>query len=207
MHNDTPHRPSVSIDNRRAAYDGVCALIARGHRRVRMLAGSLAASDRARLRHLGYAQALDEAGLAPLPPVEVGFNARELPDAVLAHLSAAATRPTALFCSNDLLAMVVMRGLARAGFSVPGDLSVLGFDGLAIGELLAPSLASVATPNRDIGRHAWRRLVERIDGARPADAALILPHSVRDGATIAPPADIQVEMMDSRTHGAGEVAN
>lgn len=193
MHNDTQRRPSVSVDNRRAAYDGVRMLTARGHRRVLMLAGSLAASDRARQRHLGYAQALEESGVATLPPVEVDFNAPELPDAVLAHLTAQATRPTALFCSNDLLAMVVMRGLRRAGFSIPDDLSVLGFDGIAIGELLAPPLASVATPNRDIGRHAWRRLVECIGGATIERASLILPHTVRDGATVAPPAaDLQL---------------
>ncbi|MBJ9917023.1 substrate-binding domain-containing protein [Burkholderia cenocepacia] len=188
MHNDTQRRPSVSVDNRRAAYDGVQLLTARGHRRVLMLAGSLAASDRARQRHLGYAQALEESGVATLPPVEVDFNAPELPDAVLAHLTAHATRPTALFCSNDLLAMVVMRGLRRAGFSIPDDLSVLGFDGIAIGELLAPPLASVATPNRDIGRHAWQRLVESIGGAAIERTSMILPHAVRDGATIAPSA-------------------
>lgn len=193
MHNDTQRRPSVSVDNRSAAYDGVRLLTARGHRRVLMLAGSLAASDRARQRHLGYAQALEESGVATLPPVEVDFNAPELPDAVLAHLTAHATRPTALFCSNDLLAMVVMRGLRRAGFSIPDDLSVLGFDGIAIGELLAPPLASVATPNRDIGRHAWQRLVECIGGAAIERTSLILPHVVRDGATVAPPAtDLQL---------------
>ncbi len=50
MHNDTVRRPSVSVDNRLAAYDGVRMLIAHGHRRILMLAGTLAASDRARLR-------------------------------------------------------------------------------------------------------------------------------------------------------------
>lgn len=48
MHNDTPHYPSVAVDNHQAAYDGVSHLIASGHRRVLMLAGSLAASDRAK---------------------------------------------------------------------------------------------------------------------------------------------------------------
>ncbi|AEA59871.1 substrate-binding domain-containing protein [Burkholderia gladioli] len=184
MHNDTPHRPSVAVDNRQAAYDGVSHLIARGHRRVLMLAGSLAASDRARQRHLGYAQALADHGLESLPALEIDFNAPELPNAVLAHLTAKATRPTAIFCSNDLLAMVVMRGLRRAKFRVPDDISVLGFDGLAIGELLAPPLASVATPNREIGRSAWRRLAERRAGETHAAPALLLQHTVRDGGSV-----------------------
>ncbi|AOK30128.1 MULTISPECIES: LacI family DNA-binding transcriptional regulator [Burkholderia] len=189
MHNDTPHRPSVAVDNYRAAYDGVQMLIGQGHRRVLMLTGSLDASDRARQRARGYTQALADHGLAPLPALEVDFNAQALPPAVLAHLSAPATRPTALFCSNDWLAMVVMRGLRDARLTVPHDISVLGFDGLAVGELLAPPLASIATPNREIGRAAWRRLTERIAGEHHAPLALTLPHTLRAGATVAPPRD------------------
>ncbi len=185
MHNDTPHRPSVSVDNRLAAYDGVSHLIARGHHQVMMVAGSLAASDRAKQRHLGYTQALADRGLEPLPVLEIEFTAPELPGAVLARLIAPATRPTAIFCSNDLLAMVVMRGLRGAKFRIPDDVSVLGFDGLAIGELLAPSLASVATPNREIGRSAWRRLAERLAGHSHPKPALTLRHTVRDGGSIA----------------------
>ncbi|WP_042301130.1 LacI family DNA-binding transcriptional regulator [Paraburkholderia kururiensis] len=189
MHNDTVRRPSVSVDNRLAAYDGVRMLIAHGHRRILMLAGTLAASDRARLRYTGYAQAMEQAGLTPMPALEIDFNADELAPSVLAHLTSpanGAARPTALFCSNDLLAMVVMRGLRRARFEVPDDMSILGFDGLAMGELLSPPLASICTPNREIGCAAWQRLIARLD-ATYADASLTLtlPHTLREGATIA----------------------
>jgi DNA-binding LacI/PurR family transcriptional regulator len=191
MHNDTVRRPSVCVDNRLAAYDGVRRLIAHGHRRILMLAGSFAASDRARQRHLGYTQAMEQAGLTAAPALEVDFNAEELAPSVLAHLTHGANRPTALFCSNDLLAMVVMRGLRRARLKIPHDMSILGFDGLAMGELLSPALASICAPNREIGCAAWRRLLARIGNARdqrtfaPASLALTLPHSVREGATIA----------------------
>jgi DNA-binding LacI/PurR family transcriptional regulator len=110
-HNDTACRPSVSVNNRRAARDGVRVLIAQGHRRIMMLAGSLTASDRARQRHLGYCDAMQEAGLEARAAIEVDFNAERLEPAVLAQLSDDAERPSALFCSNDLLAMVVMRDL------------------------------------------------------------------------------------------------
>jgi DNA-binding LacI/PurR family transcriptional regulator len=185
MHNDTVRRPSVSVDNRLAAFEGVRMLIAHGHRRILMLAGTLAASDRARLRHVGYAQAMQQAGLTPAPALEIDFNADELAPSVLAHLTGS-QRPTALFCSNDLLAMVVMRGLRRAYFEVPRDMSILGFDGLAMGELLAPPLSSICSPNREIGCAAWRRLIARIDGNyADASLSLTLPHTLREGATIA----------------------
>jgi DNA-binding LacI/PurR family transcriptional regulator len=165
-------------------------LIAHGHRRILMLAGTLAASDRARLRHLGYAQAMQQAGLTPAPALEIDFNADELAPSVLAHLTNGPNRPTALFCSNDLLAMVVMRGLRRARLQIPTDMSILGFDGLAMGELLQPPLASICAPNREIGCAAWQRLLARIDGTY-TDASLALtltltlPHTLREGATIA----------------------
>lgn len=186
MHNDTVRRPSVSVDNRLAAFEGVRMLIAHGHRRILMLAGTLAASDRARLRHVGYTQAMQQAGLTPAPALEIDFNSEALAPSVLAHLASGPHRPTALFCSNDLLAMVVMRGLRGARLSVPGDMSILGFDGLAMGELLAPALASICAPNREIGCAAWRRLIARIDGEyADASLSLTLPHTLREGATIA----------------------
>ncbi len=185
MHNDTARRPSVSVDNRRAAFDGVRMLIEHGHERVTMVAGTLAESDRAQLRYRGYAEAMQQAGLEPVPALEVDFNADELAPSVLAHLTSGPKRPTALFCSNDLLAMVVMRGLRRARYSVPENMSILGFDGLAVSDLLSPPLASIATPNREIGCSAWRRLMARIEGADDGESlSLRLPHALRPGATI-----------------------
>lgn len=209
MHNDTVRRPSVSVDNRQAAYDGVRMLIAHGHRRILMLAGTFAASDRARQRYTGYAQAMQNAGLEPAPALEVDFNAEELAPSVLKHLTSGAARPTALFCSNDLLAMVVIRGLRRARMNVPRDMSILGFDGLAVGEMLSPPLASISSPNRGIGCAAWHRLIERIDGQRanalPAEnqsLSLVLPHTLRHGATVTAIAHAPSMAGTSRGNGA-----
>lgn len=191
MHNDTKRRPSVSVDNHQAAFDGIRMLIAHGHRRILMLAGTLAASDRARQRHAGYTEAMRQAGLSPAPALEIDFNADELAPSVLSHLTHGPRRPTALFCSNDLLAMVVMRGLRRARMRVPQDMSILGFDGLAVSELLAPPLASIGTPNREIGCSAWQRLMARIGGEHAGASSLgfALPHTLRLGGTIAAIAD------------------
>ncbi|OHX13367.1 LacI family transcriptional regulator [Chromobacterium sphagni] len=186
VYNHCESRPCVAVDNCRAARDGVQLLLARGHRRIRMLTGSLAASDRAAQRHQGYCQALEAAGLEAPPAIEIDFNSETLPDEVAALLARPDTRPDALFCGNDRLAMLVMRSLARRGLRVPRDIAILGFDGLAVGELLSPPLASVSQPNFDIGALAVSTLDAWLQGF-PADSARILPHGLRHGGSIASP--------------------
>ena len=163
-----------------------------------MVSGALHASDRAKRRYLGYGDAMQAAGLTPQPAFEIDFNSGARGERVrewLAQRERDGARPTALFCSNDLLALGVMRALREAGLRVPDDMSVLGFDGLAVGELLSPTLATVVQPSVDIGRHAAQRLLAQIDaraGTTPEQAAalghaLILPHAIRRGGTVSAP--------------------
>src|SRR5690606_31135150 len=70
--------PVVSIDNAAAAEAAVHGLIARGHRRIAMLAGRYSASDRSLERRRGYERAMKRAGLAPGPVLEVDFDAADL---------------------------------------------------------------------------------------------------------------------------------
>lgn len=178
-------RPSVSVDNRAASREAVNLLVAQGHRRILMLAGTLHASDRARQRFLGYRDALRAANLAPTAPIEIDFNAERLPEAAMRVLCRRRARATAIFCSNDMLAIVAMRSLRDAGLQVPRDISIVGFDGLPVGELLSPSLATVCQPNREIGARAWTELHERMQGG-PA-RHVILAHRIRAGGSVAPP--------------------
>lgn len=187
LYNDAQIRPAVSVDNRLAAADGVKMLIDAGHRDIAMISGALHASDRAKRRYLGYCDAMTMAGLSPRPALEIDFNAGARAAHVreaLAQRTDAAWCPTALFCSNDLLALGVMRALRESGLRIPDDMSILGFDGLAFGELLSPTLATVSQPSVDIGRHAALRLLDQIAGRTDGGRALILPHAVRMGGTV-----------------------
>ncbi len=181
-YNHSSHHPCVCVDNRAAARDAVALLLARGHRRVRMLSGSRTASDRAVQRYLGYCDALAQAGIRPLPPLEIDFGSLRLSAPVLRRLTDARSRPTALFCGNDQLALVVMRSLRDAGIRVPEDISVIGFDGLVIGELLTPALATVCQPNRDIGVEAWRLLEIALKGG--LSQSTVLPYRLREAGTV-----------------------
>lgn len=180
-------RLAVSVNNRRAAAEMTGHLAGLGHRRIVMLAGSLVTSDRAAQRYLGYRDAMRAAGLPPRPLVEMpdhlGGNV-----ARLRELLAGRAAPTALFCSNDLLALAVIRDLRACGRRVPDDVSVAGFDGTAFASLATPALTTVAQPSADMGARAMRLLAARLDGKRNLDS-LELPHRLRVGESTraAPP--------------------
>lgn len=62
--------------------------------------------------------------------------------------------PTVWFCSNDLLALKTMNALKSTGRRIPQDVSVVGFDGMGLGQLVSPNLATVAVPHIDMGKMA-----------------------------------------------------
>jgi len=173
------NRSTVSIDNRQAAYELVCELIGKGHRRIAMVAGNLSESDRSVERYAGYSDALAEHDLKPIDIVEVGFENPHLSD-VVAELPMGENSPTAYFCSTDLLAISMIRALSQFGLKVPDDVSVVGFDGISIGESLIPNLATAVQPAEAMGNWAATHLVSRIEEGAPAQN-VVLPHYIRQG--------------------------
>ncbi len=190
-HGTPPGRYSVSVDNRASACEGVKALIAAGHRRIVVVSGAFMASDRARQRFAGYEDAMRAHGLAPLAPVclpsHTASNAAQIRE-LMAH----ADTPTAFFCTNDLLAIGVISDLKRLGLRVPRDVSVLGYDGIALGALVEPPLATVVQPNSEIGAQAVRQLLHRLKHRNTihddaAEGAFLLPHTLRVAGTVGAP--------------------
>jgi len=64
------------------------------------------------------------------------------------------TLPTAIMCSNDMLAIGVLHKLSRSGLQVPGDVSVIGFDDIHMAEMMIPSLTSVQMSRSDLAHAA-----------------------------------------------------
>ena len=180
-------RLSVSVDNRAAAHDAVAHLIALGHTRIQMLSGYFHASDRAIQRYHGYVDAMREHGLTPLTPIEVPRHTGLGVD-YLQSFADPQQRPSALFCSNDLLAFAAMRDLRALGLRVPQDISVMGFDGIPLGEMMSPVLASAVQPSEQIGEVALRTLVAAIEQGSPdgagQPASSILAHAIRHGGSV-----------------------
>lgn len=182
-------RHSVSVDNRTSACEGVNALIAAGHRRIAVISGAFTASDRARQRFAGYADAMRAHGLPVLDPVNLPSHTASNAAQIRALMDGGQA-PTAFFCTNDLLAIGVISDLKRLGLRVPRDVSVLGYDGIALGALVEPPLATVVQPNADIGAHAIGELLQRLGAVPPAanGHATLLPHAIRIEGTVSAPA-------------------
>lgn len=174
-------RPSVCVDNHMAARDVVQHLIDFGHTDIHMVAGCFSQSDRSRQRFAGYKDAMNQAGLVWRAPLELPFNTTDSRSELQALLQGR-QRPTALFCSNDQLALTVIRDLHLLGLQVPEDVSVVGFDGVQMGNLMTPALTTMVQPTADIGRIAVDWLLQIIAGERNSTPAL-LPHTLRPGGT------------------------
>ncbi|EJM98166.1 LacI family DNA-binding transcriptional regulator [Herbaspirillum sp. YR522] len=187
-----PPRASVSVDNRAAACDAVRHLLAAGHRRIRMLSGRFDASDRAMQRYLGYLDAMRAGGVEPMPPIELELHTLTAAADYQQMLADPGLRPSALFCSNDMLAMSAMRDLRALGLRLPQDMSVMGFDGIPIGALVEPVLASVVQPSEQIGDVALRTLLALLEqrGGKSAPPAgpgrQVLAHGIRSGGSVSP---------------------
>lgn len=137
-------------------------------------------------RRSGFEEALNERGLN-LAKGYVAEGAYTYESGIEAgrRLLSMAEPPTAIFAGNDEMAAGVLQAARQAGVKVPEQLSVVGFDDFQIASRLWPTLTTVRTPTREIGRLAAERLMGREDEGRdPKDR---LPSLVVRESTAPPP--------------------
>ncbi|GAA1362910.1 LacI family DNA-binding transcriptional regulator [Streptomyces beijiangensis] len=115
-------------------------------------------------------------------PLNVGA-ARQAAEAALAG---PVPHPTAIVCDDDIMAAGACKAARRLGLRVPEDLSVTGFDDLALATAIEPELTTVALPAEQIGRRGMAALLAVLDGTQPAPGTLPVQLLVR-GSTAPPP--------------------
>lgn len=154
---------SVYIDNVMAAGAAVDYLVTLGHRDIAFIAGP-SSSPICVDREQGYQLALQRAKIPANPAltavgdfsIEAGERAIEL------FLSQGQTF-SAVFCSNDEMAIGAMRALSAHGLRVPDDVSVVGFDDIRFARYTSPSLTTVAQPKNALGREAMTMMIELLN--------------------------------------------
>lgn len=162
-----------------------------GHRRIAFITGSPDSPATAR-RVRGFTSAMNAAGL-PVDGnvVPARYTVRSNHAATLELLSRP-DRPTAILAANDRGATGVMLAAASLGLSVPGDLSVVGYDDEQIlAADVPPGITTIALPHREMGRRATADLLARIAGEpRPPGGTEMLPClPVVRGTVSRPPRD------------------
>ncbi|WP_375173270.1 LacI family DNA-binding transcriptional regulator [Pseudooceanicola sp.] len=185
FHDPIDGLPTAHVDNFDAAREVARRFAELGHRRTAFLALRFATSDRSRNRYAGFhaecrARGLPDPALIELSEAEA--NTPELLSGILATLQGL----SAVFASNDFLAIAVQKAARLMGKRVPRDLSVVGFDGIEIGRLLDVPLATIETAPEAMGRQAARTLLDLMQGG-PCIQQPPLPFDFRAGGTLAPP--------------------
>ena len=159
----------VAVDDVRAAAVGVRHLLDLGHRRVAYVSSGLVEPATQSARFEGYRRALRGAGVEPRPDLVLHWEQpaylRSDPDlrAALERILAAPAPPTAFFGSNDLVAIDLVEALEELGLGVPADVSVVGFDDIAVAGLGRVALTTVAQPRDKLAGAATEILIRRIE--------------------------------------------
>lgn len=169
--------PTIDSDNLAGARAATEHLIQLGHRRIGFLGGR-PDLESARLREVGYREALKDAGIGIDPSLmRVGGYRPDLADSPAHDLLTLPDLPTAIFAANDLSAIRTMEVAQELGLRVPDDVSVIGFDNVPESALTDPPLTTVAQPIHTMGAEALRMVVDLIDG-KQRDPHLRLPTSI-----------------------------
>jgi len=138
-------------------------LIRRGHREIGCLTGPKD-HPRSRERYRGFALALQDAGLSLRPEwVAAGELTAAGGYEACCRLLDSGAAPRALFAFNDLMAMGAYRAILERGLSIPGDISVIGYDDLEFAPYLFPALTTVRQPSFDLGLQAAELLIRNLE--------------------------------------------
>ena len=168
---------NVGFRNADAMTEIVDLLVSLGHRRIAMLAGITDGNDRALGRLDGVRRRL-ASHARPLRPdllVECAYTIHDARSAfsTLWDRSTPLTRPTALICGNDVIAIGALFEARRRGIAVPDALSITGFDNLAISSEIDPAITTVDVPAEAMGRDAAAALIDAIDNGHAVESRLL----------------------------------
>ncbi|WP_312348222.1 LacI family DNA-binding transcriptional regulator [Actinomyces sp.] len=175
--------PSVRQDAVAPMRDLTGLLIGQGHRSIAHVAGP-PEFVHSRSRHRAWEETMAAAGLDTGKVVEGDFSYRG-GQAAARQLMTVPDRPTGVVCANDLMAVGFIRECQDLGLDVPGDVSVTGYDGIALGTYIRPTLTTARTSPRRLAAEAARVLLETIDGGAPVDRE-IPPAEIVLGESTAP---------------------
>jgi LacI family transcriptional regulator len=165
----------IDMDNDDGVFKSIQYLYNCGHRSIGLVKSSFETRN-FRMREEGFRESMEYFSL----PVQEKFIASVDPtvDQAAADMNRFLAKPgklpTAFFCMNDIMAYGCMRALRDRGISIPGDVSVTGFDDLPSSSITEPPLTTIRVSTHQIGERALERLSDKINGLTHANPEKIL---------------------------------
>ena len=176
---------SVSSDDRQAARSAINALVELGHRQIAVIGGDPINSDTTRLRFQGCMDAFQAHGISFDPAQDYEAVRFSYADGYWAarNLLDRGRSFSAIFAMSDAMAIGAIRALQDRGKRVPEDVSVMGFDGLPIGEYTMPRLATVCQDVDALAIHSIHMLLDNIaHPGQPQHATVPVSVALRSSA-------------------------
>lgn len=183
---EPPQFPTVRIDGTAAAKAAVEHLLKQGHRRIATITGPKENSNTWQ-RLKGYQSALSDAHIEFDPALVYEGDFRLASGRTAAEKIAIIkeAQPTAIFCMNDEMAIGAIGGLSSAKITVPGDISVMGFDDIDMASFTNPRLTTITQPAKRLGQLGMTQLISLIECKPLKETDIILPFSlsIRDSVS------------------------
>ena len=162
---------SVAVDDSAGAMQAIDHLVSLGHEKiVHIHAGTASGAPR---RRSGYEKAMRRHGLEPR--LVKGAFTESGGAAAMREVLESGDVPTAVFAPNDFAALGAMEVIDKAGYSIPGDISLVGYDDLTIAGLPRIALTTIGQPSADLGAGAVQLLLERLEDDRAVSRHVVVP--------------------------------
>lgn len=165
----------IWIDNKKAAYTATKFLLEKGHKKIAHIAGNLQ-NEVAIERLAGYTQALKESGV-PEPNRLVIHGNFVCEDGYRAMQEILRAQPdcTGVFVANDSMTYGALQAIHEAGFAIPQDIAVVGFDDLEFSAFTNPPLTTIRQPRYEMGKKSMEILIKILQGEEKNGINLCLP--------------------------------
>ena len=170
---------SITIDDFSASYEAVSYLAELGHKKIALICGDIGDITTGQNRYQGYRKSLIDHGLEYYDKmfkvanfeISDGYRAME-------EILDSGMQPTAVFIVSDEMAMGAINCIKDKGLSVPGDISVIGFDDIDLASYIRPKLTTVHQPIKEIGMKSAEVLINILSGKIPESKEMIVEHSL-----------------------------
>ncbi len=182
-----PGRSAVISDNYAGMRDLVYSAYRKGHRRIAFLHGdddSMVTQTRLQ-SFQDTCQSLD----LPLPSgylLPAGYRNPAKAAHAFSKLMSHPTPPTCVLCPDDYAALGVYNQAQKDGLSIPDDISLMGYDGIPLAEVLSPSLTTLRQDSREIGRQSAHMLLDMIKDPAIPCRQIYLPGTLIEGESVLP---------------------